>query len=113
MLYRSVLVPLDGSPMAEHALPYAYEIARRAGATLHLVHVCTDTDSPIYLKDHPVIAENSASQRYEHARLYLEAIKAYLSEIHTDTQIRVEVLDYSFNNKGRSAWFRMPAATLP
>jgi nucleotide-binding universal stress UspA family protein len=38
-MYRSVLVPLDGSAFAEHALPLALSIARRAGATLHLVQV--------------------------------------------------------------------------
>jgi len=39
-LYRSIFVPLDGSPFAEQALPIAAEIARRAGAILQvaLVH---------------------------------------------------------------------------
>ena len=36
---RSLLVPLDGSLDAEHALPHALAIARRSGATLRLVHV--------------------------------------------------------------------------
>ena len=36
---HSLLVPLDGSPEAEHALPYALAIARRSGATVRLVHV--------------------------------------------------------------------------
>lgn len=35
-LYRSIYVPLDGSPFAEQALPLAGEIARRAGAILQL-----------------------------------------------------------------------------
>ena len=38
-MYRSILVPLDGSPFGEHALPLAAGIARRAGARLRLVHV--------------------------------------------------------------------------
>lgn len=37
--YRSILVPLDGSELAEHALPMALSIARRHGAALHLVRV--------------------------------------------------------------------------
>jgi len=37
--YRSLLVPLDGSAFGEHALPLALGIARRAGATVRLVHV--------------------------------------------------------------------------
>ncbi len=38
-MYRSLLVPLDGSPSAEQALPVALSIARRARATLNLVSV--------------------------------------------------------------------------
>ena len=37
--YRSIYVPLDGSPFAEQALPLAGEIARRAGAILQLALV--------------------------------------------------------------------------
>lgn len=40
-MYRSVLVPLDGSPFGEHALPLAISVARRAKARLQLVHVAT------------------------------------------------------------------------
>lgn len=38
-MIRSILVPLDGSSFGEHALPLAASLARRAGATVHLVHV--------------------------------------------------------------------------
>ncbi len=38
-MVRSILVPLDGSSFGEHALPLAAGLARRTGATLHLVHV--------------------------------------------------------------------------
>jgi nucleotide-binding universal stress UspA family protein len=37
-VFRAILVPLDGSPFAEQALPYALAIARRARASLDLVH---------------------------------------------------------------------------
>jgi len=43
---RSILVPLDGSAFGECALPMAAALARRAGATLHLVHVHS-TSSPL------------------------------------------------------------------
>lgn len=36
---RTVLVPLDGGSFGEHALPYALAIARKARATVRLVHV--------------------------------------------------------------------------
>jgi nucleotide-binding universal stress UspA family protein len=37
--FRSILVPVDGQAFGEHALPLALGIARRAGATVRLVHV--------------------------------------------------------------------------
>src|SRR5262249_42499567 len=37
-MYRSILVPLDGSTFGEHALPAALSIARRAGASVKVVH---------------------------------------------------------------------------
>lgn len=38
-MYRSILVPLDGSTVAEHALPTAVSLARRFEAALTIVHV--------------------------------------------------------------------------
>src|SRR5689334_10310029 len=38
-MYRSILVPLDGSVAAEQALPMALSLARRFGAALQIVHV--------------------------------------------------------------------------
>ncbi len=38
-MYQSVLVPLDGSPSAELAVPIAQGIARRTNGSVHLVHV--------------------------------------------------------------------------
>jgi nucleotide-binding universal stress UspA family protein len=39
LVYRCILVPLDGTHFGEHALPHAVAIARRCGAVLHLAHV--------------------------------------------------------------------------
>jgi nucleotide-binding universal stress UspA family protein len=50
-MFRTILVPLDGSVLAEKALPPALQIARRAGATLHLTCVLTPqarTDNPLH-----------------------------------------------------------------
>lgn len=38
-MLRSLLVPLDGSKFSEDSLPFAGEIARATGASLHLAHV--------------------------------------------------------------------------
>jgi nucleotide-binding universal stress UspA family protein len=37
-MYRTIMVPLDGSSFGEHALPLALSLARQSNAHLHLVH---------------------------------------------------------------------------
>lgn len=53
---RTILVPLDGSPFGEQALPLAMAIARRAGARLELLHVHTPVQeySELLLFDVPL-----------------------------------------------------------
>jgi nucleotide-binding universal stress UspA family protein len=38
-MYRTIMVPLDGSDFSRHAIPWALAVARPAGADVHLVHV--------------------------------------------------------------------------
>jgi nucleotide-binding universal stress UspA family protein len=38
-MYRSILVPLDGSRLGEQALPTAIDLCKRTGADLHVIHV--------------------------------------------------------------------------
>jgi nucleotide-binding universal stress UspA family protein len=38
-MYQAIMVPLDGSPFSEEALPLAIALTRRSGSTLHLVYV--------------------------------------------------------------------------
>ncbi len=61
-MYHSILVPLDGSPLSERALPFAQELARRAGATLHLAHVHIPSSAPVYMADLP-LADTQADER--------------------------------------------------
>ena len=56
-MYRSILVPLDGSKTAEVVLPYAKELAGRLDLDLYFLHVCepdtteTATTDQIYIND--------------------------------------------------------------
>lgn len=52
-MYRSLLVPLDGSPFAEQALPLALSIAKRAKAVLHLVAVVQPPPASYFLAQTP------------------------------------------------------------
>ena len=38
-MYKSILVPLDGSTLAESALPFAIHLARRHSAQLELISI--------------------------------------------------------------------------
>src|SRR5215467_9636259 len=38
-MFQRILVPLDGSPLAEQALPVAARVARATGGTVVLLHV--------------------------------------------------------------------------
>ena len=77
-MYKCILVPLDGSPLAEQALPHATVLAERFQAELILLRVL------IPLPSTPMLAE-AARQRAEEAtavfpRQYLERLAAALQE---------------------------------
>lgn len=92
-MYRSLLVPLDGSPLSERALPVACDIACRSGATLHLCHVITQTSAtPILVEGLPIIDEHLHSLRPRHVQVYLEQIRDRLMAEH-DLPITVTVID--------------------
>lgn len=77
-MYRSILVPLDGSSFSEHALPLARALTRACRARLRLAHVHV---APVayYADGLPVInAENDLLSR-EAERDYLERLRAELS----------------------------------
>lgn len=70
-MYRTILVPLDGLPLSEGALPASCDIARRSGATLQLYHIMTRTSAaPISVEGLPVIDEHLHSLGPLHARVY-------------------------------------------
>jgi nucleotide-binding universal stress UspA family protein len=79
-MYRSILVPLDGSSLSEYALHVACDIARRSGAALRLVHVHRHAaPDPIYVEGLPVIDERMQSLGKDHERAYLERIRDRIS----------------------------------
>lgn len=77
-MYRSLLVPLDGSLSAEQALPVALSIARRAGATLNLVSVQVPFP-PTYGKGMVRLENPLEADATEKARTYLDGVVQRLS----------------------------------
>jgi nucleotide-binding universal stress UspA family protein len=62
-MYRSILVPLDGSPFGEHALPPALAIAQSAAAYLHLAHVHGVTRAHL-LDTHSALRDRAREREY-------------------------------------------------
>lgn len=88
-MYRTIMVPLDGSTLGEYALPTALMIARRERATLHLVHVCVVSAPPqmrglAFDKD-----EHSLQAR---SQMYLDDLAGALTE-RWEVPIVTSVLD--------------------
>lgn len=76
-MYGSILVPLDGSPFGEQALPYALSIARRCGATVQLLNVMTPiatlyAEAPMFVDDH--LEQRLRDRQIESQEKYLDLV---------------------------------------
>jgi nucleotide-binding universal stress UspA family protein len=78
--YRSVLVPLDGEPFAEHALPFALGIARRTGAKVRLVHVHSPLPSS-YRPETPYHDIGLDAWNSRHQQAYLDDLVRRLAKV--------------------------------
>jgi len=65
---RTVLVPLDGSELAERALPFAVSLAARARTTLRLIHVHASTGGSASVFPSMEAAENHVLSAVDRAR---------------------------------------------
>lgn len=50
VMYKRIMVPLDGSDFSERALPLAVAVAHKMGAELHLVHVLVPLANKVFLE---------------------------------------------------------------
>jgi len=70
-MYEKILVPLDGSPLAEAALPGAEELAGRLGSEIILLSISESTEAEDYLK-YQIYTERKVEEVRKHARKYLD-----------------------------------------
>jgi nucleotide-binding universal stress UspA family protein len=71
-MFHSILVPLDGSSFAEHALPFALSIAQRADVPLFLVHVHVPL-APMYAEVAAGLESTMEPRMREREKAYLES----------------------------------------
>src|SRR5215207_7849521 len=91
---QQILVPLDGSALAETVLPHAEALARANGYALLLLHVVTPSETS---QTNVWIATAPAALRREWEVSRLTQIHAYLTAIATrlqaaELQVRTDVL---------------------
>ena len=89
-MFRTILVPLDGSSFAEHALPCTLTIARRAGAAVRLVSVVTPL-AEAYVEGLYFSTADLQTQMTTQQQNYLDGVAARLRE-HAELTVTTEVL---------------------
>jgi nucleotide-binding universal stress UspA family protein len=77
----TILVPLDGSPLAERALPYALSLARRSDSRISLVRA-TEAHTP---SGADTLADRAGARLRAEAELTLVAARVRANEIPVDT----------------------------
>ena len=88
---RGILVPLDGSELAEQALSVGASRAREAGATLHLVSVHEPLPVMAMPPDFPVAMQDLEERRREEMVQYLESVAA-ATRASLSTEVTASVL---------------------
>jgi nucleotide-binding universal stress UspA family protein len=89
-MYRKILVPLDGSKVAEGVLPHAKALAYSEGAELILLTVGANPAMDFAFSD-PGLAESAVLDQEERSQKYIRQIEADLQSggFRTSTVLRV------------------------
>ncbi len=99
-MYKKVVVPLDGSPLAEVALPYAEEMAGKMGIKIILLSVLQSEDAEEQLNHHKYTTK-IVDVTKRHVEKYLEVPRDKVIDVGTVTRVgnpAEGILDYV--NKG-------------
>jgi nucleotide-binding universal stress UspA family protein len=89
-MFRNILVPLDGSPRAELALPVAARLAQASGGTVVLLQVFNPPEEYVsYVTLQPIITPLILATKLEEARHYLNNLthSGDLASVHTETEV--------------------------
>ena len=96
-MYEKILVPLDGSDLAEIALPYAEELAGALGCDITLIHVSESADEK-YENMHQLYIEKiveATIQDAEKFRKNKRAKKIKVSSVHLTGHVAEQIVDYA------------------
>lgn len=68
-MYQKILVPLDGSPLAEAVLPHTKTLAQSKNAEIVLLRVAVDPDADFAFRD-PGLAAQVVTEMESESRKY-------------------------------------------
>jgi nucleotide-binding universal stress UspA family protein len=77
----AIMVPLDGSAFGEQALPLARQLARKARAELHLVHVHQPVQPAVYVQDIAVYTGQLEEEARDREAEYLASVANRSAEL--------------------------------
>lgn len=90
-MYKTILVPLDGSTRAEKILPHVEKLAQHSKSTVLLLRVIEAAHNiPLMLRAAPETWENMVRLWHETAETYLSAQEERFSQQNIPTRILVE-----------------------
>jgi nucleotide-binding universal stress UspA family protein len=75
-MYKKILVPLDGSRIAEEVLPHAKALAYSEGAELILLNVAANPGD--YILSDPGLGDRAISEQEEKSKQYMAAVESKL-----------------------------------
>ena len=92
-MFHHILVPLDGSPRAERAIPVATRLARASGGTVVLLRVVRlAPDFVPYPAADPRTIQTIIDADFEEAKNYLQRVRSLgsLMDVHTSSMRQCE-----------------------
>jgi len=91
-MFGIVMVPLDGSELAESALPFALTLAERSGGELHLVQVAATLRPFTPSGETDPEGTPSPEEARERSTRYLEEVRSRIREAGSPVGVRTHVL---------------------
>jgi nucleotide-binding universal stress UspA family protein len=91
-MYKQILVPLDGSPFGEHALPWALKIARRSGAAVTLLYVYTPL-AAVYMEGAVLMDETLETDIKAQMQHYLDAVLSRVRSAQPGVKVSAQLVE--------------------
>ena len=103
-MYNRILLPLDGSPLAEQALPHAIAIAERFQSELILLRVLIPLPKPLATAEAAI--QRAEKERTVFVREYMEGVAADVQDHGVTVQVitnggrpHLEIIQYAETNQ--------------